>query len=960
VFALLCASLPQIYGLYEDEAGVIDWSKEHVGVLKDVKFFNTNSRKQLFVSTQANTLAALSFKNHGEIAWRRVFGEHDNIDKIVTKGNSLFSVSSGGKYNRLWDNSDGSLLYELVVDTEPASVLDALFVSDTDGDGSEEIIVALVHSSSTTLHAISNGKTLWKKTFNYKFTNVAEQGNLIAATATDGTTLRALTISIADGSQKSDKALEAALCSAISDNTVYFVKKTDNSFELASSKFGSDSSKVETSLEALSLGNIQQCHLAVLGEVVAFQTQRTRFLVKKSDGSVLTSGRQSVLTNAVKSPEASMIASVSMQNDAIQVALVGSDGKKTEHSIRYTYRAQVAKAFLDVVQRKDSGLTYRLVVQYDDGHITFIADNNISWTRDEDLSFIHTLRIMDFPSSQAMEDIYSILSDVNDQTFGRFLARLKAQQQDLVDTIKSLLGQDVGATTVSPSDLSDLEIHGARHGKVKPVTKDQFGFRQLILALTDYGTVYGINTESGNILWKKDIPSCTVRSIHHDTVQTGAHLDLIIQRKSAHYPPLAAVVCSLPTQKESHIYWFNPLTGVTVHADQTSPDQHYEKLDYIVESSIVLPQQDSKGNHILLLVDSLKNVHVFPKTQQTAHVFSNTSSPVHFYEVRKNHIQGYAVNAKSQAEKGVISSSSVKTWEMPFLENEQVVSVAYPNHDEPISSATRILGNRNALGKYLNKNMVAVATVQTTDSESYLHVYLVDSVTGDLVHHAFVKGANGPVHMVQSENWVIFHYWNTKLFRWDITVLELFEKKLDWSGTTTFSSYNASNMLPSVLQQSYIFPTAVKSLAVTVTTKGIASKQILFGTSSDQIVALPKSLFDPRRPPKAQFTAEDKEEGLLPYDPKIVPSLKNTVSYYKQIKNLRGIVTSPAYLESTCLIVAHGLDLFFTRVAPSNTFDILNPDFNYVALILTSITLFGATIVSSQLVKRRELSRLWK
>jgi hypothetical protein len=43
-----------------------------------------------------------------------------------------------------------------------------------------------------------------------------------------------------------------------------------------------------------------------------------------------------------------------------------------------------------------------------------------------------------------------------------------------------------------------------------------------------------------------------------------------------------------------------------------------------------------------------------------------------------------------------------------------------------------------------------------------------------------------------------------------------------------------------------------------------------------------------------------------------------------KIFGLRGIQTAPAYLESTSLVFAWGVDMFFTRVTPSGAFDMLN------------------------------------
>lgn len=84
------------------------------------------------------------------------------------------------------------------------------------------------------------------------------------------------------------------------------------------------------------------------------------------------------------------------------------------------------------------------------------------------------------------------------------------------------------------------------------------------------------------------------------------------------------------------------------------------------------------------------------------------------------------------------------------------------------------------------------------------------------------------------------------------------------------------------------------------------------------------------------------------------------INYYKVVHNIRNIVTIPAYLESTCLVFAYGLDIFFTRTTPSNNFDVLDESFNYEALVLTSLTLLILTIVSSWISHKREITRLWR
>jgi hypothetical protein len=70
-------------------------------------------------------------------------------------------------------------------------------------------------------------------------------------------------------------------------------------------------------------------------------------------------------------------------------------------------------------------------------------------------------------------------------------------------------------------------------------------------------------------------------------------------------------------------------------------------------------------------------------------------------------------------------------------------------------------------------------------------------------------------------------------------------------------------------------------------------------------------------------------------------------------------VTSPALLESTSIVFAYGLDLFLTRIAPSNTFDVLNENFNKAQLVLTVSGLAVAIMITKPMVARKRLRERW-
>lgn len=70
---------------------------------------------------------------------------------------------------------------------------------------------------------------------------------------------------------------------------------------------------------------------------------------------------------------------------------------------------------------------------------------------------------------------------------------------------------------------------------------------------------------------------------------------------------------------------------------------------------------------------------------------------------------------------------------------------------------------------------------------------------------------------------------------------------------------------------------------------------------------LPRAFLDPRRP--IHPTQEHAEEGLIPYVPELPIPSETIINYNQSVFSIRGIVSSPATLESTSLICAYGIGL---------------------------------------------------
>ena len=82
--------------------------------------------------------------------------------------------------------------------------------------------------------------------------------------------------------------------------------------------------------------------------------------------------------------------------------------------------------------------------------------------------------------------------------------------------------------------------------------------------------------------------------------------------------------------------------------------------------------------------------------------------------------------------------------------------------------------------------------------------------------------------------------------------------------------------------------------------------------------------------------------------------------FFALVSNINGIYTSGSGLESTCLVFAYGLDLFWTRVTPSRMFDVLKEDFDYWFIVGTLGILVLVTIVSQRLASIKMLRQAWQ
>ena len=58
--------------------------------------------------------------------------------------------------------------------------------------------------------------------------------------------------------------------------------------------------------------------------------------------------------------------------------------------------------------------------------------------------------------------------------------------------------------------------------------------------------------------------------------------------------------------------------------------------------------------------------------------------------------------------------------------------------------------------------------------------------------------------------------------------------------------------------------------------------------------------------------------------------------------------------------LAHGLDLFYTRIHPSREYDMLDEEFSFLLLIVTLAALAAGAFVTQGLSIKADIDRRWK
>ncbi|KAJ8919766.1 hypothetical protein NQ315_006295 [Exocentrus adspersus] len=541
-----------------------------------------------------------------------------------------------------------------------------------------------------------------------------------------------------------------------------------------------------------------------------------------------------------------------------------------------------------------------------------LPEGKVLWTREEALSNIVATEFFELPVSELDASIENEFKTSSNSILSLLVHRLSTQ----VKQVSSLV---FGGQLLANSGL----------------VRDEFGLHKIIVVATKVGKLFAIDTLTGSIAWSYRLPN--VRPFD------ASGMFLFVQR-TARYAPLPAQ-CLLLAQDavtgKGVLFEFDPITGFS--------SRGIRKLDYKIAQAMLLPYEVDENIKAVAVLSTDYEVFIYPDSAKAAAYQHVNRLFMYVVDSTKGSLKGYNLHHSS---KDALKVTQI--WNMN-ASPAKLVAVKAKHPNERVHSQGRVLPDRSVYYKYVNPNLLAVATISEDPIHKHvLSIYLIDGVTGFILYSTSHKRAKAPVHLVHSENWLVYSYFSERFRRTEVVSVELYEGILQ-SNSSVFSSH-AISTLPHVLTQSYILPAHPLNMAVTLTERGITNKFLLIALSGGVVIEIPWLLLQPR----FEDIQCGPEESCIPYMPEIPLPAEAVINYNQTLGRVRGIDIAPARLESTCHVLVHGLDLFYTRVAPSKTFDLLKEDFDHLMIVLVLTGLVVASYITKHLASKKALKQLWK
>lgn len=947
ILTLLLSALPAALAVYKDEVGDIDFHHELVGLpQQDTTFFHRPRRDDraslLYTLSDLGILGAIN-PSSGAALWRQQLPEDaDGVRHLRAAEGEGWVASASGDTVQAWDAVSGRNVWSRGFEGEEVRDLEVMEMA-VEGEGHKDVLALYYKEDGgvTTLRRLrgTDGAVVWEfrevtKDLPLQVSTNLEKVFVVGLHGSLGSYgLKVAVLDVPTGKRmddisiatKSDIQSSKDLILVGANSAMPIVAWTDNALTTLRVNVLGTKAKHDfplaagtKSVEIHAPHSIQSdphflVHMRTDSSNTAevFHIDLKTAAIKKAYDLPLLAGKGAFSTSSdganvyftrITQSEAILLASTS-EKPLARWAL--KSGKVAEDNA-----INAVHAVSEVIKKSESSFAVRAAVLTDADDWVMVQNGQVAWSKPEGLTGAVAGAWAEIPESEDLAK--SLEAEAHSSPVAAYIHRVQRHINDLEHLpdylnklpqrfINSLLGTHVG-------------------GNGKKLERDGFGFNKIVIIATERGTVYGLNAgDRGQTLWRhkvEDPSNWDVQGMNVDNSQ-------------------GTVTIRASNGQTLVLKTDNGQVLDTTAADSTLKLQSVALVD------------SASGPYLLSI----------PKDGQIGPLAAD-KAPKQTLVVRGGETSLRGV--KFLTAEDSTEATEVTTWVFNAPKGEKIVEIATrPQHD-PVASIGRILGDRRVLYKYLNPNTIVVLTADPTAST--MTTYLLDTVSGETLSSSTYEGIDTtqPASCTMSENFFICTMFGDYTLREDpnqsikghlLTVTDLYESEspddrgplgdaANFSSIAPLDDPTAPMPLPKVISQTWVLGAPISALAFSVTRQGISSRQLLaYLPHSRQIAGFHRGWLEPRRPVGRDPTPQELEEGLSRYAPAIEIDPKTVVSHELEILGVRSIVTSPAIVESTSLVLAYGVDVYVTRVAPSYVFDILGKGFNKISLIGTVLAL---------------------
>jgi len=558
-----------------------------------------------------------------------------------------------------------------------------------------------------------------------------------------------------------------------------------------------------------------------------------------------------------------------------------------------------------------------------------------AFRRDEALSLLTQVVSTVLPLRSAQQSLAAA-----DASFAK---RYSALMTHLATTLTGLLSavlEQAESWVVAARSAARGEGWAMPGGGVQETSDEErarFGLARVFVGLSATGKALALHSETGAVLWQ----------------HAPGFVKPVLFKSRADPPEVLLLDAGAPR-------------GIFLAADTGAVVATSNASCAKVLQSLVLPSKLIDNRAVIVLLCGDLSVRVLPDTAE-ANALVDAAAP-YFYVAGERDVRGYALAAATVA---AAKRTAYEAWAVVLPSSSTIVRVAAMTPDEVIGSPARALGDQTVLIKYINRHWISVASV---DPETGLRLTSIDAVSGRTLHRLSHKDGAAPVNVVRFEHWLVASFWNAKSKRVEVSALTLYERALSRRAVNPWTAmpkgllddFDAFERTPASsgelisFQRTYALSGhEVTALGVTLTRRGIASKNLLVALGgTGQVVMIDQRLIDPRRTAQPP-TPEETAEGLFQYAPELPIVPTNVLSYYRGAERVRLFHVAQAKLESTCHVLAVGLDVFKGRATPSGAFDLLAEDFAYALLFIMLVALVAGVIALRRMERKKALNDAW-